>query len=141
MERQYEISNYAPTLEEYKYLCSVVGWEDYMNFDVAEISLKNSVFAVTVKDESKAIGMGRIVGDGAIYFYIQDVVVHPDYQGMGIGKKIMNVLVEYLKENAPNKAFVGLFASEGKEKFYEKYDFKDYSPNMTGMFTVITKCD
>ncbi|MFB9759136.1 GNAT family N-acetyltransferase [Ectobacillus funiculus] len=139
MERQYEISNYALTLEEYKYLCSVVGWEDYMNLEVAEISLKNSVFAVTVKDRSKVIGMGRIVGDGAIYFYIQDVVVHPDYQGMGIGKKIMNALIEYLKENAPNKAFVGLFASEGNENFYEKYDFKNYSPNMTGMFTVIMK--
>ncbi|GAA3314561.1 hypothetical protein GCM10020331_007400 [Ectobacillus funiculus] len=69
MERQYEISNYALTLEEYKYLCSVVGWEDYMNLEVAEISLKKfRFFAVTVKDRSKVIGMGRIVGDGAIYF-------------------------------------------------------------------------
>ncbi|MGX5556790.1 GNAT family N-acetyltransferase [Bacillus cereus] len=141
MEKQYTISNDTPTLEEYKYLCSAVGWEDHINFDVAEISLKNSIFVVIVKDESKAIGMGRIVGDGVVYFYIQDVVVDPDYQGLGIGKKIMNVLVEYLKENAPNKAFVGLFAPEGKEKFYEKYDFKDYSPGIARMFPVINKCD
>ncbi|EEL99965.1 Ribosomal-protein-alanine acetyltransferase [Bacillus mycoides] len=85
------------------------------------------------------MGMGRIVGDGAIYFYIQDIVVHPDYQKNGIGKEIMHILVEYLNQNAPDKAFVGLFASQGKESFYEKYDFKDYSPNMTGMFTVISK--
>lgn len=44
----------------------------------------------------------------------------------------------YLQENAPDKAFIGLFASKGKEAFYEKYDFKDYFPNMTGMFKVIT---
>ena len=55
------------------------------------------------------------------------------------GKEIMNILVEYLNRNAPDKAFVGLFASQGKESFYEKYDFKDYSPNMTGMSTVIRK--
>ncbi|MFJ7466958.1 GNAT family N-acetyltransferase [Peribacillus frigoritolerans] len=139
MVGKFEILSNALTLDDFKYLCSSVGWEDYMNFDVAETSIKNSIFSVTVRDSHKVIGMGRIVGDGAIYYYIQDIVVHPGYQGKGIGKEIMNALVEYLKENAPDKAFVGLFASEGKGGFYEKYDFKDYSPNMTGMFHVIRK--
>ncbi len=66
-------------------------------------------------------------------------MVHPDYQKKGIGKVIMNTLVEYLNTNAPDKAFVGLFASQGIEKFYEKFNFKDFSPDMTGMFTVISK--
>ncbi|MGR3779586.1 GNAT family N-acetyltransferase [Bacillus paramycoides] len=99
----------------------------------------NSVFSVIVKDNHNIIGMGRIVGDGAIYFYIQDIVVHPDYQGKGIGKEIMKVLMKYLEENAPDKAFVGLFASKGKGEFYEKYNFRNYSPNMTGMFKVISE--
>jgi ribosomal protein S18 acetylase RimI-like enzyme len=139
MVGKYEIIRNALTVDEYKYLCSSVEWENYMNFDVAETSIKNSVFSVAVKESHKIIGMGRIVGDGSIYFYIQDIVVHPEYQGQGIGKEIMNVLIEYLKENAPDKAFVGLFASEGKGGFYEKFDFKDYSPHMTGMFNVIRK--
>jgi ribosomal protein S18 acetylase RimI-like enzyme len=137
--KTYEFKHNIPTLEEYKYLCDSVGWSNYMNFEVAETSLKNSIHCITVKDNEQIIGMGRIVGDGSIYLYIQDIVVHPDYQKHGIGKEIMNRLVTYLHENAPDKAFVGLFASEGKESFYEKFDFKDYSPNMTGMFTVITK--
>ena len=137
--KKYTIKNNIPTLEEYKYLCNSVGWTDYMNFEVAEDSLKNSIYCVTVKENKQIIGMGRIVGDGAIYFYIQDIVVHPNYQKNGIGHEIMNHLVTYLQINAPDKAFVGLFASEGKESFYERYDFKDYSPNMTGMFTVISK--
>ncbi|WP_285766569.1 GNAT family N-acetyltransferase [Peribacillus sp. SI8-4] len=136
---KYEIENNAPTLEEYTYLCESVGWTDYINFDVAEASLGNSIHCLTVKDQKQIVGMGRIVGDGAIYFYIQDIVVHPDHQNNGIGKEIMNHLVEYLKIYASDKAFVGLFASQGKEPFYEKYHFKDYSPNMTGMFTVISK--
>jgi ribosomal protein S18 acetylase RimI-like enzyme len=110
-----------------------------MNFEVADTSLKHSIHCITVKDNEKIVGMGRIVGDGSIYFYIQDIVVHPDYQKHGIGKEIMHLLVAYLNENAPDKAFVGLFASQGKESFYEKFDFKNYSPNMTGMFTVISK--
>lgn len=139
MLKTYKIENNFPTLEEYKYLCESVGWTNYMNFEVVKTSLKNSIHCITVKDNKQIVGMGRIVGDGAIYFYIQDIVVHPDYQKHGIGNEIMNHLVEYLKINAPDKAFVGLFASQGKETFYEKFNFKDYSPNMTGMFTVISK--
>jgi ribosomal protein S18 acetylase RimI-like enzyme len=137
--KEYKIEKNIPTLEEYKYLCESVGWTNYMNFDVVETSLMNSIRCITVKDKEQIVGMGRIVGDGAIYFYIQDIMVHPDYQKNGIGKEIMNHLVEYLNTNAPDKAFVGLFASQGKEPFYEKYGFKDFSPNMTGMFTVIKK--
>lgn len=139
MLKKFKIKNNIPTLEEYKYLCESVGWTNYMNFEVAETSLKNSIYCITVKDNEEIVGMGRIVGDGAIYFYIQDIVVHPDYQKKGIGNEIMNLLVEYLKTYAPDKAFVGLFASHGKETFYERYDFKNFSPNMTGMFTVISK--
>lgn len=137
--KKYEIENKFPTFEEYKYLCDSVGWTNYMNFEVAETSISNSIHCITVKDDNQIVGMGRIVGDGAIYFYIQDIMVHPDYQKKGIGKEIMQNLVDYLNTNAPDKAFIGLFASQGKESFYEKYDFKDYSPNMTGMFTVISK--
>ncbi|MGE6617220.1 GNAT family N-acetyltransferase [Bacillus mycoides] len=137
--KTYEFKNNIPTLEEYKYLCDSVGWTNYMNFEVADTSLKHSIHCITVKDNEKIVGMGRIVGDGSIYFYIQDIVVHPDYQKHGIGKEIMHLLVAYLNENAPDKAFVDLFASQGKESFYEKFDFKNYSPNMTGMFTVISK--
>ena len=96
-----------------------------MNFEVVETSLKNSIHCIKVKDNEQIVGMGRIVGDGDIYFYIQDIVVHPDYQKHGIGNEIMNHLVEYLKINAPEKAFVGLFASQGKETFYDKFNFKD----------------
>lgn len=132
-------TNTSPTIEEYLYLCSSVGWKEFMNFEAAETSIRNSVYSVVVKDHHTILGMGRIVGDHAIYFYIQDIVVHPDYQGKGIGKEIMSALLKYLEENAPDKAFIGLFAAEGKGAFYEKYDFRDYSPAMTGMFKVISK--
>lgn len=134
-----KIENKIPTIEECRYLFKSVGWLKVINFSVLESSLQNSIFCIVAKDNEKTIGMGRIIGDGAIYFYIQDIVVHPDYQGKGIGEKIMTVLLKYLEEHAPNQSFVGLFASEGNEKFYEKFEFKDYSPGMLGMFKVISK--
>lgn len=114
-----------------------MGWEEAINFEAVTISIEHSLFSVLIKNDEKLIGMGRIIGDGGVYFYIQDVVVHPDYQGQGIGKLIMNNLLNYLVQNAPQKAFVGLFASEGNEKFYQAFDFNNYAPQMTGMFKVM----
>lgn len=139
MKRNYQIKLELPKLEEYKVLCQLVGWGEAINFEVAQKSLDSSVIGVTIRDKSQLIGMGRIIGDNAIYFYIQDVVVHPDYQGNGIGKMIMDELTAYLRKNVPDKAFIGLFASEGNDKFYKKFDFNNYAPQMTGMFTVISK--
>lgn len=131
------IKDQTPTLKEYRELCESVGWEEAINFEAVTISIEHSLFSVLIKNDEKLIGMGRIIGDGAVYFYIQDVVVHPDYQGQGIGKLIMNNLLNYLVQNAPQKAFVGLFASEGNEKFYQAFDFNNYAPQMTGMFKVM----
>ena len=35
---------------------------------------------ITVYDDDKPIGMGRIVGDGAVIRYIQDLIIIPEYQ-------------------------------------------------------------
>ncbi|GAB1529885.1 MULTISPECIES: GNAT family N-acetyltransferase [Brevibacillus] len=131
----FEIIERTPTLEEFHQLCVSVGWEKMMNFKVLKDSLENSLYSVVVLSDSKIIGMGRIIGDGYIYFYLQDIVVLPEFQKMGIGTMIMDKLMSYLKRNAPEKASIGLFSSNEGKKLYEKYDFKQY-PALTGMFRV-----
>jgi GNAT superfamily N-acetyltransferase len=136
MSSEYITLNRIPTLAEYKALCVSVGWEEYINFDVAEDSLKQSLFGVVIQYEDEIVGMGRVVGDGKIYFYIQDIAVKPEYQGKGIGNKIMAAIQQFLKENAPDKSFVGLFAASGKESFYNKFGINKHD-GMTGMFGVV----
>lgn len=132
----YKIVERTPTLDEYRNLCVSVAWESVMNFDVAEKAIKNSLYSVVAVQDEQTVGMGRIVGDGAIFYYVQDIAVSPKYQKRGIGTKILDTLMEYIKTHAPDKAFVGLFAAEGSVPFYEQYGFKDYSPSMTGIFRV-----
>lgn len=136
MNNEYIVYKRVPTLDEFRVICAGVDWEDYINFDVAEESLNASLFGVVVKYKDEIVGMGRVVGDGKIYFYIQDIAVLPDHQNQGIGKLIMNSITEFLKESAPDKAFVGLFASEGKESFYTPYNLHNHE-GMTGMFGVV----
>ena len=69
--------------------------------------------------------MGRLIGDG-IYYLIVDVVVRPEYQGQGIGSKIIDMLLEYVEENTPSggRSSVQLVAEKGKEAFYLNKGFK-----------------
>lgn len=53
---------------------------------------------------------------------------------------MMGTIQEYLKENTPERSFIGLFADQGKESFYNKYGFKKHK-GMTGMFGVIQEKD
>jgi ribosomal protein S18 acetylase RimI-like enzyme len=133
MSDLYRIIERAPTLEEYRELCLAVGWEAYINFDVAAISLQNSLYHVVAVCGEQVVGMGRIIGDGALYFHLQDIAVHPDHQRRGIGKQIMNHLMAYLRDHAPERAFVGLFATAEAVALYRQYGFDAY-PELTGMF-------
>ncbi len=108
-----------------------------MNFAVSGAALTNSVYGVVALCGEEVVGMGRIVSDGAIYYYIQDIAVHPDYQHNGIGKGILYRIFSFLERHAPQRAFIGLFAAEGTVPFYERFGLRNYAPEMTGMFTVV----
>ena len=71
------------------------------------------------------IAMGRIIGDG-LYFTIVDVVVHPDYQGKGLGTLIIQKLMEYIGQGVPagGRVSIQLISEKGKEDFYVKQGFK-----------------
>lgn len=118
----YIISDEAPTAKEYVALRCQVGW-DSVNLDMVQKSLDNSLFHVSIKHDKKLTGMARVVGDGFMYFYIQDVVVAPAYQGHGLGRALMNRVESYLSETCLAGATVGLLAAQGKEAFYRSYGF------------------
>ena len=90
-----------------------------------EKALTNGLFNVVAVCDEQVVGMGRLVGDGAMYWYLQEICVLPQYQGNGIGKAIVNRLMEYVNENAMpgTRVTVGLMAAKGKEAFYEKLGF------------------
>ncbi len=123
----------VPTFDEYQKLRKAVGWWD-METRATRIGLHNSLFSVCVIFENEVVGCGRVIGDGGIYFYIQDVIVLPAFQGKGIGKCIMDAIMDYLKENAHSDAFVGLMAAKGVFGFYERYGFTERSSDSPGMF-------
>ena len=131
----------ALTEDVYNRLRCSVGWPVLPNNQV-KIALGNGLYSVVAENNGSAVGMGRLVGDGAIYWYIQDMAIKPAYQGNGIGRSIVNMLMDYIqKHRIPDaQVTVGLMAAKGKDKFYVKHGFI-VRPNETfgpGMITYIT---
>ena len=112
------------SIEEFNYLYDTVGWGSY-DEKLSEKALANTMYSVSVYDDDKIIGYGRIIGDGICFLYIHDVMVIPKYQNKKVGSQIMNKLLEKVnlikRENPYVRVYLG--ASKGKEKFYERFGF------------------
>ena len=63
-------------------------------------------------------------------------IVLPEFQRNGIGKRVMDAVMSYLSSHAHPHAFVGLMATKGVSKFYEKYEFVERPPDRPGMFRI-----
>lgn len=85
-------------------------------------------------EHGKVIGCGRVVGDGGIYFYVQDVMILPAYQKQGLGRRIMDAIMAYISAHARSNSFIGLMAADGVAPFYYRYGFGERPPNRPGMF-------
>lgn len=112
------------SIEEFNYLYDAVGWGSYEE-KVSEKALANTMYSVSVYDDDKIIGYGRIIGDGICFLYIHDVMVIPKYQNKKIGSQIMNKLLEKVNQIKIENPYVRVYlgASKGKEKFYERFGF------------------
>ncbi len=85
-----------------------------------ESSFRKSSVTCFVKNENEIIGFGRTVDDGKYYALLVDIVIHPDYQSKGIGKKVVDEILKQL--NGYN--FITLTAAPNKDEFYKKLGWK-----------------
>jgi ribosomal protein S18 acetylase RimI-like enzyme len=80
----------------------------------------NSMYKCFVLDAGRLVGAGRALADGIDTSYLCDVAIHPDYQGQGLGKAIIEKLVAL---SAGHRKII-LYANPGKEGFYGKLGFR-----------------
>jgi ribosomal protein S18 acetylase RimI-like enzyme len=117
-----EITEKLPSPEEYNQLRSMVGWGIY-ELEVIKKALPNSLYCVCASIDDKTVGMARVIGDDGLVYYIQDVIVIPEYQGQGIGTALMDKVMAFIRAFASQNSIIGLMSARGKEDFYARYGF------------------
>ncbi|MBI1296173.1 GNAT family N-acetyltransferase [bacterium] len=130
-----------PTAEKYNYLRQTIGWGGYADLADVARGLQATLFCVSVYQAGEIVAMGRVVGDGVLVFYIQDVIVLPEYQKRGIGTQIMNRIMAYIDAHAVHNTYVGLMSAIGKEAFYDKFGFtRRPTDNLGCGMTLVVGC-
>lgn len=111
-------------VDTYLTLRKSVKWKK-LSYEQAKKALENSLYTVCAYEFDRPVGMGRIVGDGAVICYIQDLVVSPDAQASGIGGQIVEMLIEHVEglRMEGTEMMLDLMCAKGREMFYEKHGF------------------
>ena len=93
--------------------------------NISEKSLASTIYSVSIYNDDKIIGFGRLIGDGICFLYIHDIMVVPEYQNKKIGTQIMYKLLDKINQIKEENPYVRVYlgASKGKEKFYERFGF------------------
>jgi GNAT superfamily N-acetyltransferase len=136
MMPEYEIAARNPTVAEYCALRAGAGLSP-RSAEIVRIALPNTLFAVVIEDCGRAVGMGRVVGDGGTVFQVADIAVLPEHQGRGLGKRILDAIDVWLRQTARPGAFVNLFADHGVAPLYARYGFRARNPDEPGMCYVV----
>ena len=124
------------TVEQYLDIRSAVNWRQ-LTRKQAESALGHSLIVVGAYEDGHLVGMGRIVGDGAVICYVQDLIVRPEYQRKKVGSKVLSTLVAYVESirEEGSQMMLCLMCAKGREPFYEKHGFiarptKELGPGM-----------
>jgi len=101
----------------------------YHEPDTHKKAFEASYTTIFVYDTDRLIGFGRAISDGVYQAAVYDCAVNPEYQGKGIGKLIIQKIMQQV-----SNCTVVLYASPGKEGFYQKYGFRKMKTGMA-LFT------
>ncbi|MCD8826298.1 GNAT family N-acetyltransferase [Staphylococcus gallinarum] len=120
-EYQFNINDVEDMMEVYH----SNGWEGRSQEDIIKI-FNISTHVIIAKKDAKVVGFIRALSDGVFNAAIYDLVVHIDYQQQGIGKAMINLMLEHLGE----LSCVHLISTTGNEVLYEKMGFRKLKTSM-----------
>lgn len=129
----YTLVDNALTVDDFVRLFASAGWGE-MPRDVVETALQKSYATFEVKENGQTIAMARLLGDGAMAFFLKDFVVEPSFQGKGIGRMLMNHIEAYIRQKLQPgwEGYLQLVSARGKEGFYQHMGYAMHPHETSG---------
>ena len=109
------------TQDQVQALFLSVGWISGQYPQRVYKALMHSETVITAWDESRLVGLARLIDDSELVAYMHYVVVHPDYHGHGIAGEMMRLV----KEKYKSYLYIELMPEERKNAaFYQRHGFE-----------------
>ncbi len=102
-------------------------WAQDRQIEDLAIAIANSEPAISVWDGERTIGFARATSDGIYRACIWDVVIHPDYQGLGLGRKLVETVLSHPRMSRVERVYL---MTTYQQKFYERIGF-EYNQSST----------
>ncbi|MBQ9887316.1 MAG: GNAT family N-acetyltransferase [Lachnospiraceae bacterium] len=108
------------SVEDYNLLREAVGWEKICG-EQAQQGLDNSAYVIGCYEDNKIVGSARIIWDRGYIAYLADVMVLPEYQGKGIGRRMVEKSIAFVKAQlkAGWKIKIVMVSDKGKEEYFK----------------------
>lgn len=127
------ITEEFPQNQEYMDLRAAAGLPE-VEISAIATALNRSVLSLLARDDNdRLIGMGRVVGDGAFYFQLVDIMVTASHLDQGLEEMIVSELLSRLEKIAPSGAEVTVLTDVSGIKLYQHAGFKLLYPDRYGM--------
>ncbi|WP_043732354.1 GNAT family N-acetyltransferase [Kutzneria sp. 744] len=111
-------------LEELLDLYGAVGWTAYTGHpEVLRKAIEGSSYVVTARMGDRLVGLARAVSDDATVCYLQDVLVHPEAQREGTGRKLVEAVLE--RYRSVRQKVLLTDDEKAQRAFYEALGYKE----------------
>lgn len=97
-------------------------WAQERELEDLKVAIANSDPVITVWNHTQLIGFARATSDGIYRAVIWDVVIHPDYQGAGLGRKLVQTVLSHPKVSQVERVYL---MTTHQQAFYEKIGFEE----------------
>lgn len=115
----------------HEYLSQQSYWAKDRSRSLVEMSIENSLCFGVFDADSKQIAFGRVATDYVVFAWLMDVFVIDSYKGKGIGKLLIDAIVNHQSLSQVNG--IGLRTNDAHE-FYERFGFDAIPDPETWMF-------
>lgn len=101
-------------------------WAQNRSLEDLEIAIANSDPVISIWDNDRLIGFTRATSDCVFRATIWDVVIHPDYRGQGLGRKLIETLLDHPRIRRVERVYL---MTTYQQEFYLKLGFEFPNPS------------